>query len=43
MKTRMLATALESGSVDDNRDHVAGLVSRTIVSNDGECSVAAIY
>lgn len=38
MKTRRLATALEKGSVDDRRDHAAGLVSRMTVKREGDCS-----
>lgn len=38
MKTRRLATALESGSVEDSNDHAAGLVSRMTVRREGACS-----
>ena len=40
MKTRRLATALDRGSVDESSDQAAGLVSRMIVSSDGDCSAA---
>jgi hypothetical protein len=43
MKTRILATALESGSLDDSSDHAAGLVSSMTVSSDGDCSVAEVH
>ena len=35
MKTRMVATALDSGSVGDRRDQAWGLVSSTMVSSEG--------
>ena len=40
MKTSTFATALDKGSVDDSNDQAAGLVSRMIVSNEGDWSVA---
>lgn len=38
MKTRRLATALESGRVEESNDQAAGLVSRTTVRREGDCS-----
>lgn len=35
MKTRMLASAAESGSVDDRCAQACGLVSRTMARRDG--------
>ena len=35
MKTRMLAMALDSGSVGDKRDQAWGFVSSTMVSSEG--------
>ena len=39
MKTKMLATTVDSGNVSARRAHAAGLVSRTTVNNDGLCSL----
>lgn len=38
MKTRMLATVDDNVSVGDNSDQAAGLVSRIMVSSEGESS-----
>lgn len=38
MKTRTLATALESGRVSSSKAQAWGLVSRMMVSRDGEGS-----
>jgi hypothetical protein len=39
MKTKRLATVDESVSVGDKSDQAAGLVSRMIVSREGESSI----